>query len=98
MRVFAHRPSHPSAGRVYQPATLPERRHNAPDVAGMNGVANSAAARYGSRHACPLGSGCFVDESRGVVKPAVAELGSLEFALALWLFAGRPGWPLAAQP
>ena len=26
MRVFGLRPSHPSAGRVYQPATLPERR------------------------------------------------------------------------
>src|SRR5262249_32504102 len=26
MGVFALRPSHPSAGRVYQPATLPERR------------------------------------------------------------------------
>jgi hypothetical protein len=25
MRVFALRPSYPSAGRVYQPATLPER-------------------------------------------------------------------------
>jgi len=25
MRVFALRPSHPSAGRVYHPATLPER-------------------------------------------------------------------------
>ena len=26
MRVFALRPSRPCAGRVYQPATLPERR------------------------------------------------------------------------
>ena len=61
------------------------------------GVANSAAARYGSRHACPLGSGGFVDESRGVVKRAVAELGSLEVALAIWLFAGGPCVTLAAQ-
>src|SRR5215813_10511897 len=61
------------------------------------GVANSAAARYGRRHACPLGSGGFVDEGRGVVKRAVAELGSLEVALAIWLLAGGPCATLAAQ-
>src|SRR5262249_52896181 len=45
MRVFALRPSHPSAGRVYQPATLPEREAARPS--GAHGTSPAALRPVG---------------------------------------------------
>src|SRR5262249_14015074 len=72
MRVFALRPSHPSAGRVDQPATLPERcppcsgRHEkvAPPPVVVGAADQAAPIRGGADHRGAEGGGSGSDGLR----------------------------------